>query len=130
MSNETQVPDLNARNNFSFLLKFFFFRMYICILYVYRRAGIWFATYANRISSRHARQGEPQHVPRFDRRESHANCRMRNLLDNRSSCISYWRKCSLICVRSRDNWFHGSSLRRIVLAYVPETREHKKRNLH
>lgn len=49
--------------------------MYICILYVYRRrAGILFATYANRTSSRHTRQGEPQHAPRFDRCESYANC--------------------------------------------------------
>lgn len=82
-----QVPDLNARNNSSFLKDF------VGCIYVYRRrAGISFATYANRTMSRHARQGEPQYAPRFDRRGSHANRRARNLSDNRSSYIFYWQQ--------------------------------------
>jgi len=41
---------------------------------------------------------------------------------------SYWRKRSLICVRSRDNWFRGTSLRRIVLTCVSEIRDLEKRS--
>lgn len=40
-----------------------------------------------------------------------------------SSYISYWRKCSLIWARSRGNWFHETSLRRMSSVRATVTRD-------
>lgn len=58
--------------------------MFFGCMYVLSSRGISFAIYVNRTSSRHARQGEPQHAPRFDHHKSHANCRVRNISDGLS----------------------------------------------
>lgn len=47
---------------------------------------------------------------------------------SQSSYISYWRKYSLIWARSRGNWFHETSLRRIALVCTPEREDIKNRD--
>lgn len=95
-------------------------------IYVSSSRGISFAIYANRTSSRHARQGEPQHAPRFDHRESHANCRARNISDglNRHTYLPNANH-SLIWARTRGSWFHETSLRRMISVREPECVKNK-----